>query len=108
MAAGDVTITGDSKRSIRGARLVFGTVVLDGSNPTPIALAPFGRSCKGGVVSIRSTAALGDDPVAVTCNPSGSTLNVYAWKNTGGTDPTLIASTNNTVLVDFVATMAEE
>jgi|SRR5581483_4523265 len=104
MAAGDVSIHGDSGRSIRGIRIVTGTVQLDGGNPTPINLSAYGVQCLGGVVSIRNASAPGDDPVVVTCNPSSATLNVYAWK-TDGTDPTLVASTDNAVVVDFVATM---
>lgn len=103
MAAGDVTIKSDSGRAIRGFRHVTGTVVLDGGNPTPIALAAYFRECLGGVVSFRSTAALALDPSMVTCNPSGTTLNVYAWKVTGSGDATLIASTNAAVVVDFIA-----
>jgi hypothetical protein len=105
MAAGDVSIHGDSGRSIRGIRIVTGTVVLDGGNPTPIDLSAYGVQCLGGVVSIQGSAALADDPNAVTCLASGATLNVYAWKNTSGTDPTQVASTDNARVVDFVATM---
>jgi hypothetical protein len=40
----------------------------------------------------------------LTVNYSGSdgTLNVYGWKNTGGTDPTLVASTG-TETFDWIA-----
>ena len=100
MAAGDVTINGRSGRSIRGIEVVSGTVVLDGSNPTPIA---FSKPVLGGIVSFRAAAALALDPSSVSCSPSGNTLNVYAWKVTGQGDTTSIASTNNTAVVDFVA-----
>lgn len=103
MAAGDVTITFDTGRTIRGVRMIGGTVQLDGSNPTPVALASYLRQVKGGVASLEGSTALGDDPGAVTSAVSGTTLNVYAWKNTGGTDPTLVASTDNARLVNWLA-----
>ena len=34
-----VTIDGDAGRAIRQKRMVWGTVTLDGSNPTPIDLS---------------------------------------------------------------------
>lgn len=103
MAAGDVVIHGHSGRSHRGVRLVWGQVTLDGGNPTPIDLAPYMSVCLGGAVSIQGSTAPGDDPSLVTCAASGDDLNVYAWKNTGGTDPTLVASTDNARIVNFIA-----
>lgn len=76
---------------------------LDGANPTPIDLSAYLSTVQGGVVSIRNAAAPALDPTMVTCNPSGATLNVYAWKPTASGDGTLIASTNNTIVVDFYA-----
>ena len=103
MAAGDVTIHSVSRRAIRGERVVTGTVQLDGTNPTPVALASYMAECKGGVVSIEGTATPGLDPTTVTSAVSGTTLNVYAWKPTASGDATLIASTNNERVVHFVA-----
>lgn len=103
MAAGDVTITFDSGRAIRGKRMLGGTVVLDGANPTPVALAGYLRSVTGGVVQMEGSAAPADDPSYITSAVSGTTLNVYAWKNTSGTDPTLVASTDNARLVNWTA-----
>jgi hypothetical protein len=103
MAAGDVVIQSVTNRAIRGVRVVTGTVQLDGTNPTPVALAPYMSACLGGVVSMEGATAPGVDPTAVTSAASGSTLNVYAWKITATGDGTLIASTNATRLVHFVA-----
>lgn len=66
---------------------------LDGSNPTPIATGLATIVAAG--VQLRGTAAPGDNTSVLTTDYTGSdgTLNVYAWKNTGGTDPTLVAST---------------
>lgn len=103
MAAGDVTIEFDSGKSIRGRRMIAGVVTLDGSNPTPIALASYLREVKGAVVSWRTSSAQAVDPTTVTAVVSGSTVNVYAWKVTSSGNPTLIASTDNANLVSFVA-----
>lgn len=105
MAAGDVKITLDTKRGIGvdQIRVLGGTVQLDGGNPTPIALANYLREVKGAVVSMEGSGAPGDDPSMLSSAISGTTVNVYAWKNTGGTDPTLVASTDNTRLVNWLA-----
>lgn len=104
MAAGDVAITHDTKRSLgHQLRQIGGTVVLDGSNPTPIDLSSYLRQVLGAVVSIEGSSAPGDDPNAVSSAVSGTTVNVYAWKNTSGTDPTFVASTNNSRLVNWFA-----
>ena len=104
MAAGDVTIHHQSGRSLRGWRVITGTVQLDGSNPTPVALASYMKTLKGAQVSLISSAAPADDPSWLSYDITApATLDVYAWKNTGGTDPTLVASTNNTFVVSFVA-----
>lgn len=104
MAAGDVTVTLDTGRQIgRQQRMIGGQVVLDGSNPTPVALAGYLKTITGAVVSIEGSSALGDDPNAVSSAVSGTTLNVYAWKNTSGTDPTQVASTDNARVVNWLA-----
>lgn len=83
-------------------RNVYGTATLDGSNPTPVTTGL--TKVLGAVACIKQTTALGDDPVAVSVGYSGTdgTLNLYAWK-TDGTDPTLVASTNNTATINWVA-----
>jgi hypothetical protein len=82
-------------------KVVGGTVTLDGSNPTPVTTGL--SSITSAQVSLKSAVAPGDDPSWLSCDWSGGTLNVYAWKNTGGTDPTLVASTNSTAVVAWVA-----
>lgn len=81
-----------------------GEVTLDGSNPTPVDTGL--RGIVGAIVMQKSTATPGDDPSAFTVDYSaalGGVVNVYAWKNTGGTDPTLVASTNNAAVVVVMA-----
>ncbi len=102
MAAGDVVITADTLLG-SGFRLVAGTVQLDGGNPTPVALIGYLESVSAGVVGYEGSGAPADDPNMVTSAVSAATLNVYAWKNFDGTDPTQIASSNNARLVNFIA-----
>jgi len=86
-----------------GYKVARGTATLDGSNPTPVATGL--TTIVAAVVTQKSAVTPGDDPSAFTVDYTGSdgTLNIYAWKNTGGTDPTLVASTNNAATVDWVA-----
>ena len=105
MAAGDVAITGDAVFG-NGLRLLTGTVVLDGGNPTPVTLTNYFASLSFGLATMDGSVAPGADPNYVTYNVSGTTLNVYAWKvTTGGAagNPTLIASTDNARIVDWFA-----
>lgn len=104
MAAGDVTIGSVVKgwHGLNSKAIICGTVILDGGNPTPIALSTYLTSIDGAVVSLEGSGAPGDDPVQVSSAVSGTTVNVYAWK-TDGSDPTLVASTNNARLVNFIA-----
>ncbi len=86
-----------------GVTLAKGTAqALDGSNPTPVATGL--ATIVYASVQLRGTAAPGDNTSVLTVDYSGAdgTLNVYAWKNTGGTDPTLVASTG-TETFDWLA-----
>lgn len=76
-----------------------GTIALDGSNPTPVQ-TPF-TTILGASVSLNVSTAPGDNTAVVTWAAVGGVLNIYAWKNTSGTDPTLVASTG-TESVGFV------
>lgn len=86
-----------------GAKLWAGEVTLDGANPTPVATDL--ASVVAATATLKQTTAPGDDPSWLTVDYSlaSGIVNVYAWKNTGGTDPTLVASTNNTAVVSVVA-----
>jgi hypothetical protein len=77
-----------------GYKIARGEIALDGSNPTNVTtgLATVVAAC----VSLKGTAAPGDNTSVLTYDlPAGTPgqLDIYAWKNTGGTDPTLVAST---------------
>ena len=102
MAAGDVVITSDFR--VGGLRFMGGTVTLDGSNPTPVDLSTYCSSLLVGITNMSGSSAPGDDPSLITQEvAAASVLNVYAWKNTSGTDPTLLASTDNARVVDWFA-----
>lgn len=83
-----------------GYKLARGSAALDGSNPTPIATGL--TTIVGAVVTLRGTSAPGIGTSVLTTGISGATLNVYAWKVTDATDPTLIASTG-TETFDWIA-----
>lgn len=72
-------------------KVVGGVAALDGANPTPIAT---GLSAITGVqLTLGSAVALGLNTSILTYAVTGGTINVYGWKPTSATDPTLIAST---------------
>ena len=106
MAAGDVVINrtqcfGDGTQG--DEMMVCGTVVLDGGNPTPITLTNYLSAIDAAVVSMEGSVAPGADPALVTSAIAAAVINVYAWKITGVADATLVASTDNARLVNFVA-----
>lgn len=80
-------------------KMVAGEIALDASNPTPVVT---GLTTIVGVgLAIKGTSAPGDNTSVLTYGASGGTLSIYAWKNTSGTDPTLVASTG-TETVSYV------
>lgn len=87
-----------------GYRIARGTVTLDGSNPTP---ASHGLTtvvaCPA--LSVSGTAAPGLDPVGFSQSvDANGNLNIYAWKHSSSSDPTLIASTNSAVILHWACT----
>lgn len=96
------TIVGDSMLN-SGLRMVYGTVTLDGSNPTNVDLSAYLSGAMFALAAMDGTGAPGDDPNYVTQNVSGTTLNIYAWKNTNSTDPTYVASTDSSRVIGFFA-----
>ncbi|MEW6129595.1 MAG: hypothetical protein AB1757_21320 [Acidobacteriota bacterium] len=81
-------------------QVLGGTVLLDGANPVSVVTGL--TTIFGATASILKNSSPGDDPVQVTVTFSGGNLEIFAWK-TDGSDPTLIASTNNTETVSWVA-----
>lgn len=69
----------------------FGTAVLDGTNPTPIVTGL--TTITAAVVTLRGAVAPGLATSVLTTATTAGTLNVYGWKPTDATNPTLIAST---------------
>lgn len=105
---GDVTasVTGANAAGVGSGYIIArGETTLDGSNPTSVTTG------LGAVVAasatFKSATVLGDDPNSLTVDYGGSVpagrLDFYAGKNASGTDPTQIASTNNTAVVSWIA-----
>jgi hypothetical protein len=103
MTASAATLNAAVAGVAAGYKIARGTATLDGSNPTTVATGL--TTIVTAVASLKSATAPGDDPSWLSINYSGSdgNLDIYAWKNTGGTDPTLVASTNNAATVDWIA-----
>lgn len=83
-------------------KIFAGEIALDGSNPTPVQ-TPF-KTILGVALALKGTSAPGDNTSVLTYDaPAASPglVNIYAWKNTSGTDPTLVASTG-TETVSYV------
>jgi len=66
-------------------------VALDGSNPTSVAHGL--TTCLAANVQLVGSAAPGLGTSVLTAVINGANIDVYAWKPTDATDPTLIAST---------------
>lgn len=81
-------------------RFMGGEIALDGSNPTSVTT---GLSVVlSANANFKTAVALGDDPNALSIDYGGAVtagqLDIHAWKNTNGTDPTQIASTATTTV----------
>ena len=107
MAAGDVTVLGsvipDSDRSTGDYVLIWGKVVLDGTNPTPVALAEYVQAVDFAVANVVASAPVADDLNTVCVNVSTTTLNIEVYKNTATDNPTYTDSTNNSAEVMWFA-----
>lgn len=81
--------------------IAAGEVTLDGANPTgPIAT---GLGVINAVtLTMKGSTSPGLDPYVLTYTTSGDDLNIYAWKATSSSNPTLIASTD-TMTVSWMA-----
>lgn len=103
-----VAAAGSSDTTVRvrlnpSLRTVCADVTLDGSNPTTWATGL--SKVVGASATLKAAATPGDDPSWCSVNFTGTDGNVdlYAYKNTSGTDPTLVASTNNTAVFTCIA-----
>ena len=91
-SAAGVPYVGGVAASYRLARV---SMSLDGSNPTPWATGL--TTVIAGTVSLVGSAAPGVGTSVLTPLINGTSLDVYAWKPTSNSDPTLIASTGTEV-----------
>lgn len=84
-----------------GVKLLGGEIALDGSNPTPVVTGL--ATITGVALALKKNAAPGVGTSVVTYDTTGGTLNIYGWKPTSNSDPTLIASAG-TETVGYVVT----
>lgn len=89
--AREAVVTAGSEVRPIATGVVGGVIALDGSNPTAVTTGL--TAITAAVVTLESSSAPGDNTSVLTVAVSGGTLSIYAWKNTSGTDPTLVAST---------------
>lgn len=75
-----------------GVYIVTGTVALTGTQPTVVTLPC--QAVLGAVVCLAVAAPPGDATVVVAVTVSGKTLLIEGYKNTSGTDPTLVDGTD--------------
>ena len=79
-----------------GYKLARGLGTLDGTNPTPVITGL--ATVVSIVTTLSGTAAPGDITSVMSAAVGASgTAQVYAWMNTAGTDPTLVASTGTEI-----------
>lgn len=97
---GDVSIEAVSPETVlnaiagasSGYKIARGETALDASNPTPVDTGL--TTIIAFVATLKGTAAPGVGTSVLTANISTPpTVNVYAWKPTSNSDPTLVAST---------------
>lgn len=82
----------DASGGVSAGKLVTaGVTALDGANPTPVATGL--TTVTTFVATLQGSAAPGTGTSEVTYTLSGGTANVYAWKPTSSSNPTLVAST---------------
>ena len=74
-----------------GVKTASGSQALDGSNPTTISTGLTSISSVN--ITLQGSAAPGLGTCLITYTISGGSINCYAWKPTGSSNPTLIDST---------------
>ncbi len=94
------------------AKRASGVLTLGGANPTSVLAATTGLATVTSVqLTLLSATSPGLDPADLTVdfanllgnNVLAGQFNVYAWKYTSSSNPTLIASTNSTAQIAWVA-----
>ncbi len=87
-----------------GTKLAVGVTTLSGTNPTDVNT---GLGTVAGAVAVIQNASAPNDPCQVTVDFGGGVtaghLDLYAWKATNSSTTTLIASTNSTVKIAWLA-----
>jgi hypothetical protein len=100
LKANGVDVTNAVIGAAGGKKVNGGTVTLDGSNPSSFAHGMTTVvACQ--LTDVRSTAP-GDEVGMLTYVVNGANIDVYAWMNTSGTDPTLVASTDSNDVIAWI------
>lgn len=81
---------GAAAAALAGSLVKYGATALDGANPTSVAHGL--STCVAFLTQLVGAVAPGDNTSVLTASINGASVDVYAWKNTSGTDPTLVAS----------------
>ena len=85
-------------------KVVGGTIALDGSNPSSATTGL--ATIVGCSVSLLDANTIGIDPISFSLvrTATAGQLDVYAWKATSSSNPTLTASTNSSSTVAYLCT----
>lgn len=88
-----------------GYKIARGEVTLDGSNPTPVTTGL--ATVVAAIAVLKTTVALGVSTSVLTVDYGGGVtageLDIHAWKPTSSGNPTLIASTDSSSVVSWIA-----
>lgn len=85
-----------------GERFFYGTVALDGTNPTTVTITGVSaeEEIKVALCGLLNTGTPpGDGTCDVACSFSGLTLTIEGYATTSGSDPTLVDSTGTETVV---------
>lgn len=93
--------TGTMVTAASALKIETGQATLDGANPTRVTTTIAITNC---VVTNQRSTAPEDDPTSFTvlATAGGTTLDIHAWKNSSGTDPTQLASTDNDDVIAYI------
>lgn len=88
-----------------GYKIARGEATLDGSNPTPVTTGL--ATVVAAIAVLKTAVAPGVGTTTITVDYGGGVtageLDIHAWKPTSSSNPTLIASTDSSSVVSWIA-----
>lgn len=84
-------------------KFAFGTVALDGSNPTPVVTGLTTILVAFSSINDATAEGSGDGLKSLQNTFSGGTLSIYGMESISATDPTLVATSDAVTEVNWVA-----